>query len=154
VLDYAFAQIVGVGFFDVLTVLKAGDYLGQNWYDEAIAALHCAPGFPHVAQAIGDFANTIDDLDVLEDVARLDVGDFNAPQILDANSVEVANNFLRKWGNPSKTPLSGKPPGSWTATAPDGTVLTRYPSSTGDPGRWTLQFRRSDGSIVKVRCGG
>jgi hypothetical protein len=86
VLDYAFAQIVGVGFFDVLTVLKAGDYLGQNWYDEAIAALHCAPGFPQVAQASGDFANTIHNLDVLEDAARLDIGDFNAPQIFSANS--------------------------------------------------------------------
>jgi hypothetical protein len=154
VLDYAFEQITGVGFFETLQVLKGADYLGSEWYDDTVGFIQQSKYFPELAQASGDFANTIDDLDVLEDVARPGVGDFSAPQIFSANSQEVASNFLHKWGNPSKTPLSGKPTGSWTATAPDGTVLTRYPSSIRDPGRWTLQFRRSDGSIVKVRCGG
>ena len=154
VLDYAFQQITGVGFFETLQVLKGADYLDLDWYDDTIGFIQQSKYFPELAQASGDFANTIHNLDVLEDAARLDIGDFNAPQIFSANSQEVASNFLHKWGNPRKSPISGKPSGSWTATAPDGTVLTRYPSSTGDPGRWTLQFRRPDGSIVKVRCGG
>jgi len=145
--------VVGIGFFDMLQGLKLADRLGLGWYDDAIGFIQQSRYFPELAQASGDFANTIDDLDVLEDVARLDVGDFNVPQILSASSTDVADNFLRKWGNPDRTPISGKPPGSWTASAPDGTVLTRYPSITGDPGRWTLQFRKPDGSIVKIRFG-
>jgi len=153
VLDYIAGQVVGVGFFDMLQGLKLADRLGLSWYDDVIGAMHSSQHFPRLAQHMGDFANTIGDLDVLEDVARLNVGDFNVPQILSASSTDIANNFLRKWGDPTKTPIPDKPPGSWTATAPDGTVLTRYPSTTGDPGRWTLQFRRPDGSIVKIRFG-
>ncbi|NBC86519.1 MAG: hypothetical protein GVY25_10040 [Bacteroidetes bacterium] len=154
VLDYIVSQISPLGgVFEMFQTLKLGEHLGLSWYDNIIGGLQTSQYFPQLAQAVGNFANTIDDLDVLEDVARLDVGDFNVPQILSASSTDVAGNFLRKWGNPNKTPISGKPPGLWTATAPDGTVLTRYPSTTGDPGRWTLQFRKPDGSIVKIRFG-
>lgn len=104
VLDYAFEQITGVGFFETLQVLKGADYLGLGWYDDAIGFIQQSKYFPELAQASGDFANTIDDLAVLEDVARPGVGDFNAPQIPDANSQEVASNFLRKWGNTRKSP--------------------------------------------------
>ena len=98
------------------------------------------------------FANRIDDLELLKDYGRLDI-DGNIPRILEANSEVVADNFLRKWGNPPKLPLPNKPPGSWKAQAPDGTWLTRYPSTQGDPGRWTLRFQLPDGKVVKVRFG-
>jgi len=154
VLDYIVGQVSPVGsLFDMLQGLKLADRLGLSCYDDAIGALHNSQYFPELAQAIGDFANTIDDLGVLEDVAQLDVGDFNVPQILSGNSSKVASNFLRTWGDPPKIPLPNKPAGSWTATAPNGTVLTRYRSTTGDPGRWTLQFSLPDGSTVKVRFG-
>jgi hypothetical protein len=154
VLDYIVSQISPLGgVFDMLQTLKLGEHLGLTWYDNIIGGLQTSQYFPQLAQAVGDFANTIDDLDVLEDVAQLDVGDFNVPQILSGNSSNVASNFLRTWGDPPKIPLSNKPAGSWRATAPNGTVLTRYPSTTGDPGRWTLQFFLPDGSTVKVRFG-
>jgi len=133
--------------------LTSADRLGLSWTDDAIGALHSSHYVPTLTRSIGDLANTIDDLDVLEDVAQLDVGDFNVPQILSGNSSNVASNFLRTWGDPPKKPLSNKPAGSWRATAPNGTVLTRYPSTTGDPGRWPLQFFLPDGSTVKVRFG-
>ena len=153
VLDYSAQQVVGISFFDRLQGLKLTDRLGLGWYDDVVGYLHGSAFFPQVAQAIGDFANTINDLNLLEDVAQLDVGDFNVPQILSGNSSKVASNFLRTWGDPPKIPLPNKPAGSWKATAPNGTVLTRYPSTTGDPGRWTLQFSLPDGSTVKVRFG-
>ena len=133
--------------------LKTADRLGLSWYDDTIGALQRVPGVPQGTQGIGDFANTIGDLGVLEDVAQLDAGDFNVPQLLSGNSSKVASNVLRTWGDPPKIPLPNKPAGSWKATAPNGTVLTRYPSTTGDPGRWTLQFSVPDGSTVKVRFG-
>ncbi len=89
---------------------------------------------------------------MLEDYAKLDIGTFNVPQILEANSLVVAENFLRKWDNPPKIPLPNQPLGSWKAVAPDGTILTRYPS-VYDPGRWTLQFRLLNGKIIKIRFG-
>ena len=89
-LNCAVRQTLGLDFFDLLGVLKAGGYLGQSWYDDGISYLQRAPGFPQVAQAIDDFANTIDDLNLLEDVAQLNVGDFNVPQLLSGNSSKVA----------------------------------------------------------------
>ena len=108
VLDYAFSQInpAGVGLFGSLKVLKAGDYLGQSWYDDVIGALQRAPGFPQVAQALGDFANTIDDLDVFYDASRLgqQPGDsYRVYRLMDANARTVFGNFSRKYANRSPT---------------------------------------------------
>jgi len=73
VLDYIVSQISPAGgVFDMLQTLKLGEHLGLSWFDDIIGGLQSSQYFPQLAQALGDFANTIDDLDVLEDVARLD----------------------------------------------------------------------------------
>jgi len=97
VLDYIVSQISPAGgVFEMLQTLKLGEHLGLSWFDDIIGGLQSSQYFPQLAQALGDFANTIDDLDVLEDVARLHVGDFNVAHILSARSTDVAGNFLRK----------------------------------------------------------
>jgi len=111
VLDYVAQQTVGVGFFGMLQGLKLADRLGLGWYDEVISKLDRAPAVPQVAQAIGDFANTIDDLDVLYDASRLGQrsGDsYRVYRLMDGNAQEVFGNFSRKW--------EGRPP---TGNLPD-----------------------------------
>jgi len=72
VLDYIIGQVSPVGsLFDMLQGLKIADWLGLSWFDDAIGALHSSQYFPELAQAIGDFADTIDDLNVLYDASKL-----------------------------------------------------------------------------------
>ncbi|NBC86525.1 MAG: hypothetical protein GVY25_10070, partial [Bacteroidetes bacterium] len=47
----------------MLQTLKLGEHLGLSWYDNIIGGLQISQHFPQLAQAVGDFANTIDDLD-------------------------------------------------------------------------------------------
>jgi hypothetical protein len=56
--------------------------------------------FPELAQASGDFANTIDDLDVLYDAGKLSQrsGDTDRVyRLMGANAREVFGNFSQKW---------------------------------------------------------
>ena len=106
VLDYSAQQVVGISFFDMLQGLKIADRLGLSWYDDVMGYLHGSGFFPQVAQAIGDFANTIDDLDVFYDASRLgqQPGDsYRVYRLMDANAREVFGNFSRKYANRSPT---------------------------------------------------
>jgi hypothetical protein len=62
--------------------------------------------FPELAQASGDFANTIDDLDVLYDASKLGhrSGDTDRVyRLTGANAREVLGNFSQKWEGRSPT---------------------------------------------------
>ena len=73
VLDYIVSQISPLGgVFDMLQTLKLGEHLGLTWYDNIIGGLQTSQYFPQLAQAVGDFANTINDLSVLKQVGQLD----------------------------------------------------------------------------------
>jgi hypothetical protein len=151
VLDYVAQQTVGVGFFDMLQGLKLADRLGLGWYDEVISKLHRAPTFPQVAQAIGDFANTIDDLDVLKQVGQLDTETGGAYRILNGNAGEVMDNFTEKWG----ATVRNIGPERWQVTSPDGaTILTHYPSESliNAESKPTI-FINESGVTQKVRFG-
>jgi hypothetical protein len=102
VLDYAFEQITGVGFFETLQVLKGADYLGLGWYDDAIGFIQQLKYFPELAQASGDFANTIDDLGVLYDASKLGQRADDSQRVyrlMDGNAREVFGNFSTKYAN-------------------------------------------------------
>lgn len=103
VLDYIAAQTVGFGFFDMIQGLKVFDRLGPGWYDDVIGYLHNSRYFPRIAQASGDFANTIDDVNLLERVGKLDkVKDdkYGNPiyRIVNGNSQRVMDSFADRWG--------------------------------------------------------
>ena len=100
VVDYIAEQTVGFGFFDMLQGLKLADRLGGGWYDDVIGGLHNSQYFPQLAQASGNFANTIGDLDVLYDASRIGQrsGDsYRVYRLMDGNAREVFGNFSRKW---------------------------------------------------------
>jgi hypothetical protein len=147
VLNCAAEHVTGFSFFDLLQGLKIADRLGLGWYDEVIGKLQRAPGFPQVAQALGDFANTIDDLDVLKQVGQLDEETNGAYRILEGNAGKVMDNFAEKWGASVENIGTGR----WQVVSPDGsTILTKYPSS--DTPYPTLQINES-GAIQKIRFG-
>ena len=147
VLDCMAEQAVGIGFFDMLQGLKIADRLGFSWYDDAIGALHSSQYFPELAQAIGDFANTIDDLDVLKQVGQLDEEANGAYRILEGDARKVMDNFAEKWESSVQSIGTGR----WQVVSPDGnTILTKYPSS--DTPYPTLQINEA-GAIQKIRFG-
>jgi hypothetical protein len=91
-------------------VLKGADYLGLEWYDDAIGFIQQSKYFPELAQASGDFANTIDDLDVLYDASKIGQrsGDsYRVYRLMDGNAREVFGNFSTKYAN---RPPSGQIP--------------------------------------------
>ncbi len=146
-LDYSAQQVVGISFFDRLQGLKIADRLGLGWYDEVMGYLHGSGFFPQVAQAIGDFANTIDDLNVLKQVGQLDEEANGAYRILEGDAGKVMDNFAEKWGSSVQSIGTGR----WQVVSPDGnTILTKYPSS--DTPYPTLQINEA-GAIQKIRFG-
>jgi len=106
--------------------------------------MHHASGFPQVAQTLGDFANTIDDVDLLERVGKLDKvkGDkYGNPiyRITSVDSQQVMDSFAERWGRPS---------GGNELQIGD-IQLNRY-SATGGSGRMTINVNRG-GKEFKVR---
>jgi len=135
VLDYIIGQVSPVGsLFDMLQGLKIADRLGLSWYDDAIGALHSSQYFPELAQAIGDFADTIDDLNVLYDASKLGqrAGDSQRVyRLMDGNAREVFGNFSRKYDN---RPPSGSIPDVIQFGDPSNpTTMTLYESASGLP---------------------
>jgi hypothetical protein len=119
-------QAVGVGFFDMLQTLKLGEQLGLSWYDNIIGGLQSSQYFPQLAQAVGDFANTIDDLSVLKQVGRLDEETNGAYRILEGDAGKGMDNFAEKWDTTVGPIASDR----WQITSPDGgTIMTHYPST-------------------------
>ncbi|RME00866.1 MAG: hypothetical protein D6816_13120, partial [Bacteroidetes bacterium] len=119
--------------------------------DDLLGFLHRSPHFPALAQALGDFANTIDDLDVLEKVARLDKWETDKHgrpiyQILQGNAKSVFDNIAKAWG---KTPQ--RLPGGGYLIKRYESVVTLY-LSTGGSGLPTLMINKR-GYIFKVRFG-
>jgi hypothetical protein len=154
VLDWIFAQFTGFSFFESLTVLKGADYLGLPWYDDVIGALHRSPLFPQLAQAIGDFANTIDDLGVLYDASRLGQRAGDSPRVyrlMEGNAWEVFGNFSRKYHD--RPPSSSIPDVIQFGDPNNPTTMTLYESAGGLPTiRIDGPFGPSD-SWRKIRFG-
>jgi len=154
VLDYVAQQTVGVGFFGILQGLKLADRLGLGWYDEVISKLHRAPTFPQVAQAIGDFANTIDDIDVLYDVSKLGQRAGDSPCVyglMEGNARKVFGNFSRKYD--SRPPSGSIPDVIQFGDPGNPTTMTLYESASGLPTiRIDGPFGPSD-SWRKIRFG-
>ena len=107
--------------------------LGHSWYDDVIGRPHNSQYFPQLAQASGDFANTIGDLDVLHDASRLGqrTGDSNRVyRIMEGNAREVFGNFSQKYNN---RPPSGSIPDVIEFGAHSNpTTMTLYESSSED----------------------
>jgi len=96
---------------------------------------------------MGDFANTIGDLDVLKRVGQLDEETNGAYRILEGDAGRVMDNFAEKWGSGVESIGTGR----WQVVSPNGnTILTKYPSS--DTPYPTLQINES-GTIQKIRFG-
>lgn len=146
-LDCAAGQLlpVDIDFFGMLRGLD--DRIGLSWYDDVIGALHNSQHFPRLAQNMGDFANTIGDLDVLKRVGQLDEETNGAYRILEGDAGRVMDNFAEKWG----TEVYQRADGNWEVLGPSGNVrMTQYESgSTGLP---TINVNES-GSTQKVRFG-
>ena len=64
VLDYIAEQVVGMSFFDMLGVVKGGNYLGFTWYDDIT-------GYITSSKHFAKFANYIDDVGTLKQVGQL-----------------------------------------------------------------------------------
>ena len=147
VVDYIAEQTVGFGFFDMLQGLKLADRLGGGWYDDVIGGLHNSQYFPQLAQASGDFANTVDDIGLLKQVGQLNEEANGAYRILEGDAGKVMDNFAEKWGSSVQSIGTGR----WQVVSPDGnTILTKYPSS--DTPYPTLQINEA-GAIQKIRFG-
>jgi len=128
----------------MLQTLKLGDHLGLSWYDNIIGGLQSSQYFPQLAQAVGDFANTIDDVGLLERVGKLDKvknDKFGSPiyRTTSGDSQRVMDSSAERWGRPS---------GSSELQIGD-IQLNRY-SATGGSGRMTINVNRG-GNEFKVR---
>jgi len=135
----------------MLQGLKIADRLGLSWYDDAIGALHSSQYFPELAQAIGDFANTIDDLNVLKQVGQLDTETNGAYRILEGDAGKVLDTFAEKWG----AQVYQRADGNWEVLKPGGSVrMTQYRSGSVTDGkrRPTINLNES-GSTQKIRFG-
>jgi len=152
VLDYIVSQISPAGgVFDMLQTLKLGDHLGLSWYDNIIGGLQTSQYFPQLAQAVGDFANTINDLSVLKQVGQLDDEANGAYRILEGDAGKVLDNFAEKWG----TQVYLRADGNWEVLKPGGSVrMTQYRSGSVIDGqrRPTINLNES-GSTQKIRFG-
>ena len=148
VLDYIAGQVVGVGFFDMLQGLKLADRLGLSWYDDVIGALHNSQYFPQLAQASGDFANTVDDIGLLKQVGQLDEEARGAYKILKGDAGQIMDNFAEEWG----TEVYQRTNGNWEVLKPDGTVrMTQYRSRDTDLP--TINLNESGSTPQKIRFG-
>lgn len=110
----------------------------RNWRTGQLTAL------PRLAQHMGDFANTIGDVNVLERVGQLDkVKDdkYGSPiyRITNGDSRQVMDNFADRWGLP--TGRDGLQMGD--------IHLNRY-NATGGSGRVTINVNNG-GDEFKVR---
>ncbi|SHL09746.1 hypothetical protein, partial [Rhodothermus profundi] len=138
----------GVNFFDMLKLL---DTVDAGLYRKIIGYLHKSALFPRLAQAFGDFANTIDDVELLEKVAKLDfvkVDKNGRPiyQILRGDSQKIIENFAQKW---NVKMFVDKELGLYQVMH-NGIVLTRYSSSATSLPTIQVNVR---GRIFKVRFG-
>jgi hypothetical protein len=135
----------------MLQTLKLGDHLGLSWYDNIIGGLQSTQYFPQLAQAVGDFANTINDLSVLKQVGQLDDEANGAYRILEGDAGKVLDNFAEKWG----TQVYLRADGNWEVLKPGGSVrMTQYRSGSVIDGqrRPTINLNES-GSTQKIRFG-
>lgn len=144
VLDCAAGQLlpVDIDFFGMLRGLD--DRIGLSWYDDVIGALHNSQHFPRLAQNMGDFANTIGDLDVLENV-----GSFNKIKndkhgnpiygIYEGSGQSILDNFAHRWNlETGQNRLDY------------GDTTMRLYEATGGSDRWTIMVNRG-GNIAKYR---
>lgn len=141
VLDYAAQQVVGVGFFDMLDTLKLGKYLGQSWYDDATSKLTSSKYF-------GKFANSIDDVGTLENVAGLSLRKYDKHdnpiyEIPSGSAHRIFDNFADAWNRTPRTLPNGK------LQIRNGSDVITFGKAT-DSGDWTFYLNR-DGNLSKVR---
>jgi len=132
VLDYIVSQISPAGgVLDMLQTLNLGEHLGLSWYDNIIGGLQSSQYFPQLAQAVGDFANTIDDLEVLYDACRLGQSASDSDRVyrlMDGNAREVFGNFSTRYAN--RPPSGSIPDVIQFGDAGNLTTMTLYQSST------------------------
>jgi len=135
----------------MLQTLKLGDHLGLSWYDNIIGGLQSSQYFPQLAQAVGDFANTIDDVSLLKKVGQLEEETNSAYRILEGDAGKVMDNFAEKWG----TQVYQRADGNWEVLKPDGSVrMTLYRSGSEIDGQQLPTiFLNESGSTQKVRFG-
>jgi hypothetical protein len=155
VLDYIVSQISPAGgVFDMLQTLKLGEHLGLSWYDNIIGGLQSSQYFPQLAQAVGDFANTIDDVDVLYDASKPGQRAGDSPRVyglMEGNARKVFGNFSRKYD--SRPPSGGIPDVIQFGDPGNPTTMTLYESAGGLPTvRIDGPFGPSD-SWRKIRFG-
>ncbi|NBC86522.1 MAG: hypothetical protein GVY25_10055 [Bacteroidetes bacterium] len=141
----------------MLQALRLVDQLGVTWYDDVISYLHRSPGFSQVAQAIGDFANTIDDLGVLYDASRLGQRAGNSQRVyrlMEGRAGAVFDNFRRKWDVPVQDLGNGRSMIEYRNSTGDVvTSIVMRPSRSGEP---RLEIRGEFGpsnSYREIRLG-
>lgn len=146
VLDYAFSQVnpAGFGLFESLKVLKAGDYLGQTWYDDVI-------GYFRGSQYAGELVNRIGNLETIEAIATKGERLFGKWVMPDGTSTsQIISTFESKWNTSAEFLDSG---GRIRLFSPDGSiVMTRYPST--NTSYWGIDINFVDENrILKIRAG-
>lgn len=132
--------------------MKGASYLGLDWYDDVISRLHGSKHFARLAQASGDFANTIDDLDVLKEVGKLNEKSNGAYRILKGDAGKVMDNFAETWDTRVQY-RSGDD--VWEVVKSGGSVrMTQYRSgSVIDGKRRPTIFLNESGGTQKIRFG-
>lgn len=128
----------------MLQGLKIADRLGFSWYDDV-------PSYITSSKYFARFVNSIDDVDTLENIAKMDrwgTDKHGRPiyQILKGDARTVFDNIADTW---SKTPQRLADGGLLIKS--NGNVVTFY-NSTGGSGLPTIMINKS-GNISKIRFG-